>query len=233
MKRSKKIIVICTTALLGFTLLFINCLWVTSFETAQTAPPGQIQFGGSVSPFMTFTADGESETAILPFPMTSIKLGVAERFDMGLKWGFGPGLGLNAKYQFLKNNLDGAFYFETLYYGLGTVGGDNVFSVYNIRPAIIISNEKPGTFPFSAALGLHYWNTGVLGSRVGITSLVGNIGLPFRTGSRHAIRVMPEIGILLPITGKVSGDDDDQFEFTGQTIMQFGIGISGANPIDF
>jgi hypothetical protein len=215
MKKERKISVICTFALISFVLLFTGCISFTNFETAQTAAPGRFQFGGSFSPIVILSSETGGGSVILPFADLSAKIGLTDRFDIGARWVLPFGMYLNTKYQFLKNNIDGALFVEGSYYG--AVGEDNT-AYYTVTPAIIFSREKPGQFPFSILLGLFNQGTGSTNT----SAIKANLGFPFRIGAQHSIRVMPEIGILRTFGEEITGIWENQ----GSTIFQLGVGFS-------
>lgn len=226
----------CIVFLFSSALLFIGCMpMINNFETAQTAPHKEIQFGGSISPYyFSISKEDGFGSAIWPMTRLTAKYGITKNFDVGVGTLLAfwiPGLIANTKYQFLSDNLDGAFLFDGSYYGFDLdVSNERIkYKIYNFKPTLIFSQEKANKFPFSLAIGIHYWlvnahsDTGHV--RSSITSLLTNIGFPIRFGYNRSLKIMPEIGLWLPITGSVSiKGEDSTYTFKGGNVTgQFGV----------
>ncbi|MCX8015253.1 MAG: hypothetical protein N2748_04465, partial [candidate division WOR-3 bacterium] len=178
-------------------LIFSSCTTFTSYQSAQTTPAGHLKLGGAITPIFIAISDTNSKTAIfLPIPETEVKLGLSDNLDLGARWGFGPGLSLNTKYQFLKNNFDGAIFLEGSFYGL--VAGGSGFGYYSFKPTFLLSREKPNRVPISLGLGLYHFGVMSGDASGGFTSLCGHLGIPARIGANRNVRIMPELTLLLP-----------------------------------
>ncbi len=211
-------------------LAFIGCASTGIFETGRTAPSGQIQIGGGISPFHIYGGGGVPVTFYtFPFPEIAFKYGVSENFDIGGRWAFGPGIALNTKYQFLKGASDGAIFLEASYYGMSTAGVG--FGLLGLTPALIFSRESPGVFPYSFSVGLQYYSItgGVAGVTAtgSVTSLIGGIGLPFRSGGQRAVRIMPQLSAMIPMFATFSaGGLGGSMTLMNVVSVNFGIEIS-------
>ncbi len=229
--------------LIGCCLLLITCMpMINTFETAQTVPVNEFAVGGSVSPYYFSIIRNEGANGTF-WPTTRItaKYGVNDNFDLGLGALFTywiPGLIFNAKYQFQKNDINAAFAFNSSFYrfSLDPFANPNTrssFDIFNFQPAIVISQDQQNKFPFSMSLGIHHWQINYRGEQSesgtsSLTSLFTNFGIPLRLGANKSVRIMPEIGLMLPILGKVSlfDDEEDVYSFqTGAVFGQFGIYI--------
>ena len=234
MKKSKWLIFMA-----GVMLVFIGCLpMVNHYETAQTAGQGQFQIGGSMSPYYYWKSESSGSGSLFwPITRFDIKYGISNKLDIGAAFLFNfyiPGIALNAKYQFLKNNVDGAVLLDGSYsrYSYTLFGSSVTDKILTLRPAIVVSREKTGQFPFSLALGLHYWHVAstISGVQTGtsITSVTANLGLPIRLGS---MRFMPEIGLWVPFMGSATvGHNNTEYFFkTGSVLIQVGayLGYAG------
>ncbi len=234
MKKSKWLIFIA-----GFMLIFIGCLpMVNHYQTAETAPQGQFQVGGSLSPYYYWMSESSGNSSLIwPITRLDIKYGISNQLDIGTAFLFNfyiPGIAFNAKYQFLENNVDGAVLLDGSYsrYSYTFLNSKITDKIVTLRPALVVSREKSGQFPFSVALGLHYWHvanvTDNIPSNKSITSLTANLGLPIRLGP---MRFMPEIGFWLPFIGSASvgNENDNYFLEPGNILIQVGayLGYTG------
>jgi hypothetical protein len=205
---------------------------INTFETAQTTQANSIGFGAGFSPIYI-----SSDNGLFIWPMTRFmfKYGVNNNVDIGLGTmisGWIPGLIINTKYQFKRDNLDGAAYLEGSYYGFNLAHGEdnNKYRILTLRPGVIFSQEQKGKFPYSINVGLHYYlvkhtlnNQHNDNSAV---SLAANIGLPLRFGHNRAMKLMPEVGFVTPIIGSatIQGNNNETFIFeTGNSYIQFGL----------
>jgi len=226
----------CSIFLISSVLLFIGCMpMINNFETAQTAPHKEIQFGGSLAPYY-FSISQEDGFSNVFWPTTRLtaKYGITKNFDVGVGTLFAywiPGVIVNTKYQFLSGNLDGSFFLDGSYYGFDIdLFNERIkYKISNIKPTLIFSREKAHQFPFSLAIGMHYWLVGAHSETEqvssSITSFITNIGFPIRFGASRSLKIMPEIGLWLPITGSVSieGEDSTYAFEGGNFIGQFGV----------
>jgi hypothetical protein len=214
-------------------LLFIltGCAAGGTYETARTAPYGGFQAGGAINfatverPIDVINERGENLSSFLfyfyPFTELSFKYGVADNFDIGARWVFGPGI--TAKYQFLNAGTEGAIsMYSWLYYYYLSAGGEReTFISFGLEPRIIISNEQPGGFPYSLNAGLNCASSyvgvaGVEGTGMSITA-VGGVGLPIRVGATRCFRIMPELSASVPlVNGRSALSLGVGFTYTGQ-----------------
>jgi hypothetical protein len=182
-------------------LLLTGCATFGTFETAQTAAPGQFQFGGALTPAHIISSEGSNGTLFFPFPTLFSKVGVSERVDLGATWSFGPGVGVNGKYQFLSGPTDGALWLGGSYYGISVSGTG--FGVYSIGPRLFLSSEREGSFPYMVNFGATY--AGATASSGGNSASGGTLaallgaGLPFRLGAGRDSRIMPELQVSIPV----------------------------------
>ncbi len=182
-------------------VLLAGCFAPGLYETARTAPPGEFQMGGALTPVNVAFTDSGVGVLLIPFPELSAKIGIAPGFDLGAKWAFGPGLGLNGKVQFLKGAMDGAFYCSGSFYGM--FFGDAGFGMYSLSPRLILSSETRGKFPFAINAGVGY--SGIIAGAGGETAsgsslaAAAGFGLPFRFGKNRSARVIPELSLSVPI----------------------------------
>ncbi len=197
-------------AALASVILMTGCATLGSFETARTAEPGQFQFGGAVTPVHFIGSEEASGALFFPFPALYTRVGVAPGFDLGAVWSFGPGVGLNAKYQFLKGPLDAALYIGGSYYGM-SIGGAG-FGMYSVSPRFFLSSESRGSFPFMVNAGVNYGGASASGggSTVsgGTLSVVAGGGLPFRIGGSRSGRIMPELQVSVPVMSTFTSGEE-------------------------
>lgn len=187
-----------------FTLVVVlsGCATFGTNETARTIPPGKFAFGGAVTPvFVARGTDERTSFIFFPFPELYGKLGVSDKFEVGMRWGFGPGATFTCKYWFARGMLDAAFAGYGSFYGMSD--GRFMYGVYSISPRVILSNEAKGSFPYAVNTGIQF--AGVTAGEIGSTvsgsalSVVAGAGLPFRLGSERSLRVMPELSLSLPL----------------------------------
>lgn len=209
-------------------LLFIltGCAAGGTYETARTAPYGVFQPGGAIH-FATVarSISGENVSSFLfhSIPELSFKYGVADNFDIGARWAFGPVITATSKYQFLNAGTEGAIsMYSWLYYYYRSAGGvRETFISFGLEPWIIISNEQPGGFPYSLNAGLNCASSyeGVAGAEatdISITA-VGGVGLPIRVGATRCFRIMPELSASVPlVNGRFALSLGVGFTYTGQ-----------------
>jgi len=182
-------------------VLLTGCATFGTFETAQTAAPGQFQFGGALTPVHIISSEGSNGTVFFPFPTLFTKVGVSEQVDLGATWSFGPGVALNGKYQFMSGPMDGALWLGGSYYGISISGTG--FGVYSIGPRLFLSSEREGSFPYMVNFGATYAGASASseGSSVsgGTLSALLGAGLPFRLGGGRDSRIMPELQVSIPV----------------------------------
>lgn len=222
--------------LIGLSLLLLSCFpMINTFETAQSTRANSLALGSSLSPgYFSMTQEDGFHLGLWPMSRLTLKYGMTDDFDIGLGTYLAfwiPGVILNAKYQFLKNDIDGAFFIDNTYYAFNlTNSGEHYqYKIYNLRPNFIISQESKGKFPYSIALGLHYWLVNSQhtenSNSSSMISLTTNFGLPLRFGHNRSLKIMPEIGLWVPIHGSASiiSQSETHFYNTGNVFGQFGI----------
>jgi hypothetical protein len=207
---------------ISLTLLFLagGCTTFTSYEMARTVPEGQLYLSGAVTTlFFTSTSDDERYFTFFPVPELSIKYGIRQNLDLGLRWVLGPGINFNAKYQFLRGNFDGALFLEGSFYGVVNPGSR--FGYYSLKPELIFSREKRRSI--SLGIGLYYLKGIVDNDDSQSMSLVGHIGLPRQIGMRRSIILMPAITLMIPLY--YSYTNNDIFSSLQEWIVSLGIGL--------
>lgn len=103
------------------TLLFTGCASVSTMQTAGVVPEGEIRWAIA----STGTGgEGDTKPSADPNFEASVRYGVAENVDIGLKLNF-LGAQLGAKYQFLRGNFDLALDLEVGYQWVRTSGTDD------------------------------------------------------------------------------------------------------------
>ncbi|MBS4014956.1 MAG: hypothetical protein KGZ86_00740 [Candidatus Latescibacteria bacterium] len=213
-------------------LLLVSCFpMINTFETARTFTAHSSGFGISSSP-LYFT----NNNGILIWPMTRLiyKYGIMDNLDIGVGTFFSgwiPGLLLNTKYQIFEHDIDGAVFFEGTYYGFNLTHQNrtNRYKILTLRPGFIFGQEAEGRFPFSMNLGIHYYSVSESYAnehmRSSATSLATNLGLPIRFGRNRSLKLMPELGLVIPLFGSTSiqGTDNAFLFEPGNVYGQFGI----------
>jgi len=216
-------------------ILVSGCATFGTYETAQTTPKGRLAFGGAITPLHVYGGGGEAGMLFFPLPELSGKLGVSDNFELGARWGFGPGMTFTGKYCFSRGSMDAAFATYGSLYGLAAGGAG--FAIYNLTPRVILSSEAEGSFPFSVNAGLGF--SGVFaGAENGTVSgsafsAVGGFGLPFRVGGRRSTRIMPEFSISLPIISSFESDETSGSEaLLGNFSVSVGVGFGSVPQAD-
>lgn len=199
---------VAVTAMAAGLLVTSGCVSLGFFETAQTAPPGQVEFTGSWNP--VFISDLE-DLSSLPLPRQTLRVGVTPRMDFGLTLvSFSPALGISAKQMFLTEPVAGAAYLGGELFFVGDLRENFGLGFGNLSPRFIFSNEAPGKFPFMASTGFN-WLWDLIGGEEGSdfsNSLwaVGTLGLPFRFGDRGQVRLMPALELGVPVAASGGGE---------------------------
>ncbi len=220
---------------ISIVLLFIGCFpMINHYQTGQTAPKGHLQVGGSFSPYYYSTLS--SEALLWPITRLDFKYGITDRLDIGTAFLFNyiiPGIAFNAKYQVLSGNFDGAVLLDGSYsrYSYTIFNASATDKITTLRPTFVLSRDHQGGFPFSIAMGLHYWHVAntttdneadtTWHNKYSITALTLNLGVPIRFGS---MRFMPEIGLWMPFIGSASigNENNSYFLEKGNPIFQAG-----------
>ncbi len=220
-------------AALAAVILMTGCATLGTFETARTAEPGQFQFGGAVTPVHVLSSEATSGVLFFPFPAIYAKVGVSQGLDLGAVWSFGPGVGLNAKYQFLRGPLDGAILVGGSYYGM-SMGGTG-FGMYFLNSRFFLSSEQQGSFPFMANAGVNYGGASASGGGAtasgGTLSAVAGAGLPFRIGGSRSGRIMPELQVSVPVmTTFSSGEETNTTAMLEGFIASIGVCFGYVGP---
>ncbi|MEO0075245.1 MAG: hypothetical protein ABIK31_03960 [candidate division WOR-3 bacterium] len=210
-------------------ILLLSCTTFTSYQTAQTTSPNQLKIGGAITPVFIGISGGAG-AYFVPIPEIEAKLGVSDNLDFGARWSFGPGVALNTKYQFLKNNFDGAIFLEGSFYGLMSHGEG--FGFYSFKPTLLFSREKAGMTPFSFGIGLYHFGVITGDATGGFTSLCGHVGIPYRIGANRNIRIMPELTFLVPLFSNYHSNNQSGFTTSLDALaITFGIGVANVSSL--
>jgi hypothetical protein len=207
--------------------LVTGCVSTGLYETARTAPPGQIQGGLTLEPF--FLGSGVTSLAALYSMLgVQLKLGVVPGFDIGLTLGGTGYMGLNGKYQFLSGPMDGALHCSGAFFGIADGGEGGGY--YTLTPRAVFSSETPGRVPYSFHLGANY--TGIFGAGNGQTEVggvlyvLGGVGMPVRVGTHRELRVMPELSFGKTVFSNASSGGFEALERVEGGILKLGINIA-------
>ncbi len=185
---------------LAAAVLAAGCMPLCTYETARTAPTGKLEIGGGITPLKMETDEKSAEWWLTPQSEVWGRVGLAPNWDIGARWGFGPGVTLTSKYRFIRREIDGAFSFWGTFRHV--VSGHTFITTYEATPQVIVSREVAGRFPFAASAGLDYFRV-----RVGMDSLrgtgnalgaVAGFGVPLLLGPADGVRLMPEVIVSLP-----------------------------------
>ena len=204
--------------------LLAGCVSLGLHETARTTPTGKFEFGGIVTPIIVLFAEDEGAGVVFPIPEMYARLGLSDNSDLGFRWAFGPGVGVDYKHRLASGGVDVAARLGGSFYGL-FFGGEGV-GYYSLSPRIIFSKEPVSGTPWAFNAGLDY--IGVFGSGMdgssGGSLLRAGFGLPFRA-FESKVRIMPEISIILPLaTGDAFGDDELLLGRGGLLSLGFSLG---------
>jgi len=207
------------------------CATFGTYETAQTTARGKFGFGGAITPVHVSGDTNGISSQLLPLPEISGKLGVSDNFELGARWGFGPGMTLTGKYCFRRGPLDAALVTYGSLYGMAMEGVS--LWIYGVNPRVIVSREAADVFPFSASAGLGFSGVGagVEGQTASgsVLSAVAGFGLPFRVGEQRDVRFMPEVSLSLPIVSSFqAGGSTGTTSLLGSYSMSLGVGFGFA-----
>lgn len=142
-------------------IMLSSCLTFSNLTTPEVLEPGEVQVGAGAS--LMINAPDE----IFPIYEIGGRLGVAEKFDVGLKYTVFQVLTTDVKYQFLDGKLDAAVDLETSFF---CSEGNYIIGIY---PAILIGQKHwytgiKATFG-TLAYGFDYaYTTAIAGVRIGI-----------------------------------------------------------------
>jgi hypothetical protein len=193
-------------ALVSSVCIVGGCISMGLHQTARTAPPGKFEFGGALTPFFIALDPSGASFLTFPYPELHARVGLSRNLDIGARWSLGPGLGVDGKYRFASGPVDAAFRLGASLFGFYTAGVGA--GIYSLEPSFIVSRESQSGLPWELDLGLTY--LGVFagsdgeGTSGGSLSLNAGAGLPFR--ALNALRIMPEVGALIPLAGSSDGE---------------------------
>ena len=192
------------SAILSSAYLLGGCVSLGLHDTARTAPPGKVEFGGIVTPVFVWwdlPLSYGSAAVLFPLPELYARVGLSDNSDLGLRWAFGPGLRMDYKQRLASGGVDVA----------GQIGGSFLFleggSYFSLSPRLLMSRESEPGLPWAFNAGLDYYRLfyrdyyGEV-SREGLLCLRAGFGLPFRV--LESVRIMPETAVSL----RVAGDAD-------------------------
>jgi hypothetical protein len=216
----------------------VGCVTIGLHETARPTPPGKAEFGASVTPLVYYalaeTVLGTSSGFLLvPLPELALRFGVVRDFDLGVRWAFGPGAALTAKYRVAKEPVDIAVAMCASGYGLSAAGLS--FFSYGVTPRFILSNEKPNTFPFAVNAGLSVSGSSTAGVGAAAAGtdlgLVAGFGLPFTFGSARNLMLMPELAINLPLLSSAQSGGQSSLDASLRGLaLSLGVNFSTVAP---
>ena len=217
-------ILVHVSAALSCACLLDGCISLGLHDTARTAPPGQFEYGGIVD-LSCAPAEEDVPAQAWPWPGLYARVGLSDKSDLGLRWTFDPGIGVDGKYRLASGGVDVAVRLgaSAHYYPYGLflfeMTSDDV-GLFSLSPRVIVSSEPESGLPWTVNAGVDYNGAfGRYGS--GVLNLRAGAGLPFLAGST---RITPEVGVSLPLS-----TDSDHFEgapgFSDQAVMTLGVSV--------
>jgi hypothetical protein len=206
-----------------------GCATFGSYETAQTTARGKFGYGVAITPLHVSRDSEGVRPSILPLPELSGRLGVTGNFELGARWGFGPGMTLTGKYLFSHSPVDAAVVAYGSLYGI-TAGATSLW-IYDFSPRVIVSQEVAGAFQYSTNVGLDFagvavgvGNESASGNSI---SLVAGLGLPFRFGEQRDIRFMPELSLSFPVVSSYRAEGTGSVQnLIGSLAANLGVGFA-------
>ncbi len=223
------------SVILSSACLLAGCATFGLHQTARTTPPGKFEYGGIVTPVLIpiipqSDAYASWPVGYFPIPELYARMGLSDNSDLGFRWSFGPGMGVDYKFRMASGGVDVAGMLGGSFYGL-FMSGSGV-GVYSFYPRLILSREgKPGT-PWAFNAGFDYLggfttDTYGGGSGLGILSLRAGFGLPFR--AFESVRIMPELSVNFPVTAGSDGTGIDIPQGNGLLTLGVSVGSIPAN----
>jgi len=213
------------SAVLACACLLTGCYTMGLHETARTAPPGAFEGGGILTPVFVSLDSGAGGIVVFPYPELYGKVGLSDNFDLGIRWAFGPGLGVDGKYRFVSKGVEVAARLGTSFYGF--YGSGIGIGYYTLSPRVVVSQEPESGLPWAFNAGVDYFGMFASveqeGAGAGMLSLRAGAGLPFRVV--RSLRIMPEVDVSVPLVGSFSPGGGIEFLPGGGAILTLGISI--------
>lgn len=192
----------------GVALLLSGCPNPNNYTTPRTAPPGKISHSIAVESFgYSTTAAGEDVSGIFPtFPTYSLRVGLADRMELGARLANMSSLGADFKWNFVKGEsfdaaIDPGFQWFSV---SATSGGEDVsLSVVSLHVPVLLgfNFSEDVTLVASPGLAFSYASSEVdtTDERDAATTTDGvmarlGIGFDFRVARKFAIH--PQITFL-------------------------------------
>ena len=198
--------------ILSSVCLLGGCITMGLHETARTTPKGKVECGVIAAPLIvvqgTESTVEEWPVIVMPYSELSANIGLSDNSDIGFRWAFNPGIGINGKYRLACGGVDvaarlGASFY---YYPFGLLSAGNDWTCYSLSPRIVVSREPESGLGWAFNAGLDYYGMSLIAGAEEITGrelvfLGAGAGLPFRPFK--SVRLMPEVDVSLPLQGSV------------------------------
>jgi hypothetical protein len=214
--------------MLSSACLFSGCMTTAVQETARTAPRGGFEGGVSLTPVFFALGPADRGLGWTPAAEWYSKFGLSDNFDLGLRFGNGSG-GLIGKYRLMSDGVEVA---ARLGASLGvTLVGSLLGSLRpaiawgSVSPRVIASREPEHGLPWAFSVGLDYngltYPIGEARAGTDWLDLKAGVGLPYHV--HGAVRLMPEIGLALPLVGSLPHEEETEFLPGGSAELSLGI----------
>jgi len=197
-------VVVLSVCLLG------GCVTMGLHETARTTPPRQIECGCIAAPLIVFRGTESSverwPVIVMPYSELCASVGLSDNSDIGFRYAFNPGMGINGKYRLVSRGVDIAARLgaSLYYYPLGLLSAGTDWVCYSLSPRVVVSREPEFGLGWAFNAGLDYYGMFCTGGDEEGTGrrvlfLGAGAGLPLCTF--RSVRIMPEVDVLLPLLG--------------------------------
>ena len=175
------------------------------YTTAQVTPRHSYDLQGSLTPFEFYRYSSDCSHDFFFGPALRVETGICDDGDIGLETGFGPGIGVFGRDQFMNTNVDAAFGGRASYYWFDHFNAGR----YEVSPRVFVSNERPRTFPFAANAGFSYYGVMYKAGEGQPTmerafSLAGGFGVPINIEQPVKLTVQPEFNLNVPLVSNYS-----------------------------
>ncbi|MCS7245500.1 MAG: hypothetical protein RMJ38_05180 [candidate division WOR-3 bacterium] len=194
-----------------FTIFFGSCTTFSTLQTPQVVPKDEVGFGLSLSNSWVSGGDG---TVFMPIsiPSLQVRYGIGNKSDIGLLFVGLPVFGstyIDYKYQFLSNEILGAFSIGTGFWLWPGDFSDNFFDIRNptlISPFVGISLGNKRVYLGSRIYYYHFSyfsSTDSVRTSSSYILITPILGLTLGKGN---FKFAPEINVAIPISSRQNNE---------------------------
>jgi len=199
--------------LVALITLLSSCAQISSLQTAKTLPKGDAILGASIAAYGVSDDDfvgGELGTAVVPHLEFFGRQGIAENFDVGLKFSSSLNISIDGKYQFYGNQTSKFALAVGAAFEYQYSNGGNFISRQTL-PLYFSFHPNDDFALYTSPKFIHQ----IISDDNNFMFLGGNIGLQKRIGTRFSIIAEGSNFFIF----------DNRFKTSGELLFQAGIGF--------